>query len=162
MIHLIVGNTGAGKTTYANNLQKSKGGIVFSLDTWSKTLFYPDQPDPINFEWIMERIERSESMIFKLVLQLEEQGVDSILDLGLSKISHRKKILDFAHDNGVEANIHFLDISKGVRRKRIDNRNVEQGETFEFEVSDSDFEFMETWFEPLTPQELKMAVVVKS
>jgi len=162
VIHLIVGNTGAGKTTYANNLQKSKGGIVFSLDTWSKTLFYPDQPDPINFEWIMERIERSESMIFKLVLQLEEQGVDSILDLGLSKISHRKKILDFAHNNGVEAKIHFLDISKGVRRKRIDNRNVEQGETFEFEVSNSDFEFMETWFEPLTPPELKMAVVVKS
>lgn len=160
MIHLIVGNTGAGKTTYAIKLQKEVSGMVFSLDTWSKILFYPDQPDPINFEWIMERIERSESMIFKLVTQLEGLGTDSILDLGLSKISHRKKILDFAIENGFDSKIHFLDVDKGIRQNRIGQRNANQGETFEFEVSDSDFEFMESWFETLTQQELKNAKIV--
>jgi adenylate kinase family enzyme len=32
MIHLIVGSTGAGKTTYAQKLKKENQGILFSID----------------------------------------------------------------------------------------------------------------------------------
>lgn len=36
MIHLIVGNTGAGKTTYSNKLKRKTNGIIFSIDKWNK------------------------------------------------------------------------------------------------------------------------------
>ena len=32
MIHLIVGNTGSGKTTYSNELKRMTKGIIFSID----------------------------------------------------------------------------------------------------------------------------------
>ncbi len=45
MIHLIVGNTGSGKTTYANKLKKEIGGVVFSIDKWNNVLFIPDKKE---------------------------------------------------------------------------------------------------------------------
>ena len=44
LIHLICGSTGAGKTTYAHELAKSIGGVVFSIDEWMVTLFGEDAP----------------------------------------------------------------------------------------------------------------------
>lgn len=43
MIHLIIGNTGSGKTTYANKLKAKTGGVIFSIDKWNNTLFLPDK-----------------------------------------------------------------------------------------------------------------------
>lgn len=37
MMHLITGNTGAGKATYAYKLKQRGGGVVFSIDHWNST-----------------------------------------------------------------------------------------------------------------------------
>ena len=86
MIHLIVGNTGSGKTTYAKQLKNDTGGLIFSIDQWNKTLFLPDKKPTVGLEWFFERIERAESLIQSLIAQLESEKTDSILDLGLSKL----------------------------------------------------------------------------
>lgn len=39
MIHLLVGNTGAGKSTYANTLKLNLKGFIFTLDKWNNILF---------------------------------------------------------------------------------------------------------------------------
>ena len=65
---LVVGCTGAGKTTYARQLADEIGGIRFSIDEWMMPLFGPDQPQPIRFDWMMERVNRCEAMIFAMVL----------------------------------------------------------------------------------------------
>ena len=80
MIHLIVGNTGSGKTTYSNSLKDDIKGIIFSIDKWNNTLFLKDKTDEDGLEWFLERIERAESLILSLVLQLESVNIDSILD----------------------------------------------------------------------------------
>lgn len=161
MIHLLVGNTGAGKTTYAQNRKNDLNAVIFSIDMWNRILFLPDKKETDGLDWFLERIERSESMIQKLIIELENVGIDVILDLGFSKVSHRKKFLSFAKENGIASTIHFLDIPKEVRKERVIKRNIEKGTTFEFEVSNDDFEFMETWFESLTSEELKNALIVK-
>ncbi len=158
MIHLIVGNTGSGKTTYANNLKKEIGGVVFSIDQWNNILFIPDKNEDDGLQWFLERIERSESLIMKLILQLESEGIDTILDLGLSKFEHREKFRDFAKKNSLEIQVHFLDISKEIRLSRIFKRNEEKGETFEFKVTRENFDFMENWFEKPTETELKKGI----
>ena len=59
MIHLIVGNTGSGKTTYANKLKEKTKGVIFSIDKWNKTLFLPDKSPSDGVEWFLQRIERA-------------------------------------------------------------------------------------------------------
>lgn len=71
----------------------------------------------------------------------------SILDLGFSKFEHREKFRIFANENQIPFLLHFLNISKEIRKERVVKRNSEKGSTFEFEVSESDFNFMESWFE---------------
>lgn len=154
MIHLIVGNTSSGKTTYSNELKKETNGIIFSIDTWNKILFLPDKKPDNGLEWFLERIERAEIMILDLVEQLESAKTDSILDLGFSKLEHREKFRKFADLNGYELKTHFLDISKETRFKRVTQRNIEKGDTFEFEVSKEDFDFMENWFEQPSKKEM--------
>ena len=160
MIHLIVGNTGSGKTTYSNNLKEKTKGIIFSIDKWNKTLFLSDKKPADGLEWFLERIERAETLISDLILQLENSNTDSILDLGLSKFEHREKFRKFAEKNKFEITTHFLDISKSTRLKRVLKRNTERGLTFEFEVSRDNFEFMESWFERPFGKELEKAIII--
>lgn len=160
MINLIVGNTGSGKTTYSAKLKEKNKGIIFSIDKWNKTLFLTDKKPTDGLEWFLERIDRAEEMIMELVTQLENAKTDSILDLGLSKFEHREKFRKFAESKGYELKIHFLDISKETRLKRVMKRNTEKGETFEFEVSKENFDFMETWFEKPSEKEMKNGITI--
>jgi len=160
MIHLIVGNTGAGKTTYAAKLKRKNNGIVFSIDKWNKTLFFADKKPTDGLDWFLERIERSEKIIMELVKQLENAKKDAILDLGLSKLKHRDKFRNFAKTNGFELKTHFLDIPKETRLERVLKRNSEKGATFEFEVSIENFNFMENWFEKPNKIEMKDGITI--
>lgn len=96
-----------------------------------------------------------------LVLQLQDSKTDVILDLGLSKFEHREKFRTFARLHNYELKLHFFDISKETRLQRVMQRNTEKGETFEFEVSKENFDFMENWFEKPTDIELVRAIVIR-
>ena len=160
MIHLIVGNTGSGKTTYSTKLKRKTNGILFSIDKWNKTLFLADKNSEDGLEWFLERIDRAEEMIMELVQQLEKSKTDSILDLGLSKFEHREKFRKFAKSNGYEIKTHFLDISKEIRLERVMKRNNEKGPTFEFDVSKENFDFMESWFEKPDEKEIDGGIII--
>ncbi|EPR71089.1 hypothetical protein ADICYQ_0680 [Cyclobacterium qasimii M12-11B] len=96
----------------------------------------------------------------ELVEQLENAKTDSILDLGLSKFEHREKFREFARERGYELKIHFLDIPKEIRLSRVMKRNSDKGATFEFEVSEEDFSFMESWFEKPDDNEMVDGIVI--
>ncbi len=160
MIHLIVGNTGSGKTTYSNQLKTKTNGVIFSIDKWNNTLFLPDKKPTDGLEWFLERIDRAESIMMNLIEQLENSKLDSILDLGLSKYEYRQKFRKFADSHGFELTTHFLDISKETRLKRIMKRNNEKGETFEFEVTRENFDFMGNWFEIPTDSEMENGILI--
>lgn len=160
MIHLIVGNTGAGKTTYANQLKKENKGIIFSIDTWNNILFLADKKPTDGVNWFLERIERSEKLIMQLMEQLENSDTHAILDLGLSKWKHREKFRDFAQSKGYALTVHYLDVSAAIRWERVKERNSQKGETYQFEVTRENFDFMETWFEMPSESELINAIIV--
>ena len=96
MIHLIVGNTGSGKTTYSKSLKQKTNGIIFSIDKWNKTLFLPDKNETDGLNWFLECIECSEALILDLIHQLEVSNLDSILFFRRGKIIHLK--LGYAHE----------------------------------------------------------------
>lgn len=161
MIHLIVGNTGSGKTTYSLDLKERTKGIIFSIDKWNNILFFPDMTSEDGLEWILERMRRSEEMIMSLVQQLEANNIDTILDLGLSKFEHRQKFRDFAQRHGYQTKLHFLDVSSEMRWQRVQQRNNEKGASFEFEVTRENFDFMESWFERPNKEEMNEGLVIR-
>ncbi|NQX91670.1 MAG: ATP-binding protein [Flavobacteriales bacterium] len=160
MIHLILGNTGAGKTTYSIQLRDKESAVIFSIDKWNETLFFADKKNEDGLTWFLERIDRAEKVILDLIVQLESVNTNSILDLGFSKFEHREKFRAFAAANGYETKTHFLDISKEIRKDRVLNRNKEKGSTYQFEVSMEDFEFMEYWFERPSEEEIGSGVII--
>ena len=145
---LVVGCTGAGKTTYARKLADDIGGVVFSIDDWMTALFWPDSPQPIDFEWTMERIARCEAQIFATARQLAERAVPSVLDLGFTKRDHRDRIRALATEAGLGATIHFVDVPADERWRRVERRNSERGETYAMQVDRQMFDFMESLWEP--------------
>ena len=80
MMHLLVGNTGAGKSTYANKLKLDINGVIFTLDKWNKILFLPDKTENDGVNWFLERIDRAEEVMQDLILQLEIDEMKSKID----------------------------------------------------------------------------------
>ena len=147
-IILVVGCTGAGKTTYARALANRLGAVRFSIDEWMTALFWADSPQPIEFQWTMERVERCEAQIFATVRQLAARGIPAVLDLGFTRKAHRDKFRELAEEAGLSSAIHFLDVPADERWYRVNRRNKERGETYAMTVDKQMFDFMEGMWEP--------------
>ncbi len=147
-IILVVGSTGAGKTTYALKLADELGALRFSIDEWMSTLFWADSPQPIQFQWAIERVGRCEAQIMAMVRQAAARGVPAVLDLGFTTKEHRERFRTFAGEAGLTAAVHFLDVPADERWFRVNRRNKQRGETFAMEVDRQMFDFMETIWEP--------------
>ena len=154
MIHLICGSTGAGKTTYATRLRQQLGAMHLSIDDWMVTLFAPDKPAQPSWPWIEERVLRCERLILVTAIELARTGGPSILDLGLQRIDQRKRVADEAAVAGITVRLHFLDVAASERWRRVEARNEQQGETFRVKVTRPMFDFIETIWQPPTPEEM--------
>ena len=159
-VFLIVGNTGAGKSTYSAQLADRENAIVFSVDEWMKTLFTADIPEPLLYSWALERTQRCETQQLSESLKILSKGISIILDLGFFSRSQRERVQDFCRDHGIVFETHFLDVDMETRWERVNHRNETKPETYQFEVSREIFEFCETIFEPLDDAERETAVVL--
>ncbi|MFM5924904.1 MAG: AAA family ATPase [Novosphingobium sp.] len=150
---LVVGCTGAGKTTYARQLCEGLGALRFSIDEWMVALFWADSPQPIQFAWTMERVNRCEAQIFAMARQSAMRGLPAVLDLGFTTRAHRDKFRALAADAGLSVAVHFVDVPADERWVRVNRRNKEQGETYAMTVDRQMFDFMEGLWEPPTEAE---------
>jgi predicted kinase len=153
-LHLIAGSTGAGKTTYAIDMARREGALRLSIDEWMTTLFGPDQPEPIQFDWMMARIDRCEAQMWALAQQAAALGQPVIIDCGLTRAAHRAKWADWAAAAGVPVVLHHLAVPAEERWRRVEHRNAERGPTFKLEVTRPMFDFVETMWEPPTGAEM--------
>jgi predicted kinase len=55
-LNVIFGPCGAGKTTYAHAFARREKAVAFILDDWMARLFGADMPEPIEYEWMLERV----------------------------------------------------------------------------------------------------------
>ncbi len=157
---LVTGNVGAGKTTYARQLAKKIGAPVFSVDEWMANLFLEDSPEPVTFEWALERTQRVERQVLIECEKLLKLDVPVILDQGFFAKEQRLRVLRHFLERGFVSHLHYLDVPKDVRWMRVEKRNTGASDTFQFEVSQEIFEFCETIFEPLDAEERELTSVV--
>lgn len=153
-IHLICGSTGAGKTTYARELANTIGGVVFSIDEWMVSLFGEDAPESLSPTWIFPRVQRCETQMWAMVLQLGKLGIPSILDLGFQRYEHRQRYSAFAKQSHLTTRLHVLDVDASVRWKRVEARNKDKGDTFHMEITRGVFDYIETTWELPDEREL--------
>ena len=161
IIHLMCGSTGAGKSTYAIKLASDENLIRFTLDEWMQTLFGSDWPEDITFDWAMERVNRCEEQLWKVVTELLRQDQSVVLEIAMSTRALRDKQYARAKASGVETRLHYLDIDSEIRRERVRLRNQQQGESYAMQVTDGMFDFVEDMFEAPSAEELSGAVVVR-
>lgn len=148
-IHLIEGPVGAGKSTYAMQLTMTHAAPRLNLDEWMVTLFRPDRPSAGFMEWYADRKQRCIEQIWSVTCGLIDTGTSAVLELGLVQFADRNDFYRRVDTAGYELRVYLLDTLEEVRRQRVRERNVQQGDTFKMEVSDEIFELANAaWQEP--------------
>jgi predicted kinase len=123
IVHLIAGLPGAGKSTYAQQLQLRTGAVVFTLDRFLITMFGRyDVPDVGGAEHV-RRVLACREAIWMSAEKLLARGSDVILDDGYFLREHRRKVVDAAVALGAAAKIHFIDTPLAEIRRRLADRN---------------------------------------
>jgi predicted kinase len=152
-IHLIVGPVGAGKSTFALQLCRERGGVRLTLDEWMTRLFSKDRPDVGVMEWYVERAERCIEQIWALTEGLIWAGVDVVLEIGLLQRLAREALYARVDARGWVLTLYVLDAPRELRRERVARRNLERGATFSMEVPAHIFELASDMWEPPTAAE---------
>src|SRR5215831_9064460 len=129
-LHVIFGPCGAGKTTYAHAFARREGAVAFILDDWMARLFGPDIPEPIEYEWMLERVGRCEAQIWSTAAAVIAAGTSVILDIGLMRRADRDRVRQIAEGAELPLQWHFVDAPQEVRRARVAGRNTIRGESF--------------------------------
>jgi len=158
-LNVIFGPCGAGKTTYAHAFARREKAVAFILDDWMARLFGPDMPEPIEYDWMVERVGRCEAQIWSVAAGIMATGASVILDIGLMRKADRARVRQIAEATELPLQWHFVDAPAEVRRARVAGRNVVRGESFAIEVAPDMFDFIEGVYEPPEPAELNGAVV---
>ena len=107
-LHVIFGPQGAGKTTYAVDLARRTPAVHFAMDDWMARLFAADMPRPLEFDWMMERVERCEAQIWSTAAATMAAGTSVVLDFGLMRKADRARIAEIAAACELPTQFHFV------------------------------------------------------
>lgn len=161
-LHVIFGPSGAGKTTYAHAFARREKAVAFILDDWMAKLFAPDMPEPLEYEWMIERVQRCEAQIWSTAAGVLAAGTSVILDIGLMRKTDRARVREIAEAAELPLQFHFVTASAEARRARVAERNIVRGEGFAIEVTPELFDFIEGVYETPDPDELEGAIISES
>ncbi len=153
-IYLVCGATGAGKSTYSEELARPVDGVRFSIDEWMQRLHNSDKPDENLYEWFYERVQRNCAQMRDVAERLVSLNVPAIFDCGLTNRIERDIFVNWADENGFATQLHFRDVPTDTRWQRVLKRNAEQAETFQFEVTRDMFDFIESLWEAPSDEEM--------
>ena len=153
LIHFLCGSTGAGKTTCALSLASRIGATRFSIDEWMSRLFWPDAPTPIDPVWAIERVERCRDLIWATAVDVAGRGTACVLEIGLVSHAARAAMAAKASEAGLAYRFHLLDVPADERWRRVEARNQAGGAQLDFAVTRAMFDFVETMWEPPSPDE---------
>jgi predicted kinase len=118
---LLCGLPGSGKTTLARKLAGEMPAVRLCPDEWKATL-------GIDFYDEVTRV-RLEGRLIELAWQLLALGQDVILEFGFWGRSERDALRNKAREEGIRAELYFLDvpIEELVRRLAVRNAKAEHG-----------------------------------
>ena len=118
-VHLLCGQPGSGKTTFARELEETQKAIRYTYDKWMVQL-YGRSPSADQFEALFNRVS---NLIWRIATRNLALGTDVILDKGFWYKRDRENIRQAAAAIGAESKLYFLDAPIDVLRKRVLTRS---------------------------------------
>lgn len=122
-VFLIFGEVGAGKTTFAKQLETSLPAIRFTHDEWMRKL-YGENPPLEHFLTYHARVTDLLGTVWPRCLEL---GLSVVLDFGFWTRRERDSVSARVTQLGFEHILYALECPEEVRWKRVEARNLRQG-----------------------------------
>jgi len=141
-IYFICGFIGSGKTTYSKKLSESKSAFRFSIDEWMIPL-YGEHMERNVFD---DRLATLQNLFKDAALQMLNLDVPVIFDFGFWTRADREHFAQWATENTVEYEFHYLNVSFEECSKRALSRNSEL-ENKAYEMTPAMLSMFWSWFE---------------
>ncbi|MEM9781326.1 MAG: AAA family ATPase [Pseudomonadota bacterium] len=138
-LHIVTGQTGAGKTTYARALAERESALLLAIDDWMGRLFWADALDYLG-TWAHERVARCTAQMREVLGQT--------LPLGLPAVA------DWAEARSIAVRLHWIDLDAATRWARVQARNAAGGGGTGFVVTRAMFDYMEDLWQAPTAAEM--------
>ena len=102
-VHLLCGQPGSGKTTFARELEEMHKAVRYTYDEWMIQLYGRSLEQ---FEALFNRVS---SLIWRIATRNLALGTDVILDKGFWRKRDRENVRQAAAAIGAESKLYFLD-----------------------------------------------------
>jgi predicted kinase len=152
-LHLLYGFTGAGKTTYAKQLEHEISAIRFTPDEWMIKL-YGQNPPVEDFD---DHLKRIIDLIWQLAAQIIHFGQDVILDFGFWSRASRDEAREKAQVMKAEVKLYYISTPEQLMKERVLQRSDVLPESA-LMIDDYAFELFKSRFEKLAQDESHIVV----
>ena len=145
-VYLIVGLPGAGKTTYAKELEINASALRLTPDEWQIVLF-GDQNPP-------DKRDLVEGKLLQLGMRAAELGTNVVFDFGFWGKDERSALRWIARAVGAGSRVVYLPINHEEQRRRVTTRFATTPEQT-FHMTDVELEQWRTQFQAPDDEELR-------
>jgi predicted kinase len=141
-VHLLSGPLGAGKTTFARQLEE-RGAVRFSIDEWMIRLYGHHMPR----ELLEARLARARRLFLDMAASIAAVGVDVVLDCGFPTRRQRDEARQRLAAAGVQVETVYFDVPPEERWRRLELRN-QAPPPDAYQITRPLFDLSERSFEP--------------
>ena len=117
---LICGKICCGKTTYSQKICKEDNAVLLSVDEITLDVLGGNLGE--NHD---EYVKKVKLFLLKKSVEIVKSGTSVVLDWGFWTKTERENTKAFYLDNGIETEMHYLDISEEQWQRNIKKRNAE-------------------------------------
>jgi predicted kinase len=149
---MIYGYIGAGKTTFAQKLERELPAIRFTHDEWMLDLYGPDPPSEL-FQTYYARVSRRLDAVWHRCFEL---GLDVVLDLNFWTRVQRDTVRSFVAATGNAHRLYALQCPEDVMWARVERRNADLESSLY--IARNTFEMFKPRLEPLGADETHISV----
>jgi predicted kinase len=130
-LYVMVGLPGAGKTTYARQLEAERQALRLTPDEWMIPLFGESGSDG--------KRDVLEGRLIWVAIRALRLGVSVVLDFGVWSRDERSALRWLAAQSGADCELVYLEVSEAEQRRRVDARfATEPASTFDITYEDLD------------------------
>ena len=154
-VYMMCGRLCSGKSTHAREIRDEKHAVILSVDEITLALFGQDAGDKLD-----EYVARTEEYLFKKSVEIIRSGIDVVLDWGFWTKEEREHAGAFYREQGIESELHYIDISDEEWEKRLGkrNRDVIENKTDAYYVDRGLADKFRAIFEKPGPEEIDVLI----